>query len=247
MIIYCITNLINGNQYVGQTSQLLKKRWYKHCSDSKADRNKDMVICKAIKKYGKKNFKIEQIDQANNQRELDEKEVFWIAKLNTFKKGYNSTLGGNGRSGYKLSEETKQKISKAHKGKKLSKEHKKKLSKAKKNYIPWNKGLKSIHVVWNKGKKNIFSQETLQRMSEIKKGKKAWNKNIPQTEEQRINNALVHGAKLFQVFNRFTKELIGEWLIQNDCAKELNLNRRCIGRCLDGSRKYHKEYIFQYK
>lgn len=76
----------------------------------------------------------------------------------------------------KLTKETKEKISMGlkraykegrinkiiwNKGKKLSKEHRKKLSVAKKDYTPWNKGLKGI----NKGNTNGF-----------KKGHHPWNK-----------------------------------------------------------------------
>ena len=57
----------------------------------------------------------------------------------------------------KHSEETKHRISLAHKGKKLSKEHKQKLSQA-------HKG----KPTWNKGKIGIYSEETLKKMSEGK-------------------------------------------------------------------------------
>lgn len=42
-------------------------------------------------------------------------------------------------AGRTMTEEQKQKLSKAHKGRKLSSEHKEKLSKAKIGYTPWNK------------------------------------------------------------------------------------------------------------
>lgn len=44
-----------------------------------------------------------------------------------------------------------------------------------KGKIPWNKGLK-VGTSWHQGKKNVYSIETLEKMSIAKKGKVAWNK-----------------------------------------------------------------------
>ena len=58
--IYKITCLINNKIYIGQTIQTPQKRFQGHISESKRE-NTSMVIAKAIRKYGKENFKIEQI------------------------------------------------------------------------------------------------------------------------------------------------------------------------------------------
>src|SRR5690606_14277361 len=88
------------------------------------------VFNKAIRKYGKESFLIEQVDTARTQEELDKKEIYWIKTLKTHvsQNGYNLEWGGNGRG--KVSEETKQKISKAHKGRTLTEDWKKKISKS---------------------------------------------------------------------------------------------------------------------
>jgi len=46
----------------------------------------------------------------------------------------------------------------------------------KKGSTPWNKGKKSIIPNKNKGLKNIFSIDTIKKMSNSHKGKPAWNK-----------------------------------------------------------------------
>jgi group I intron endonuclease len=51
-IVYCYTNLINLKMYVGQTCQTLEERWYQQCCESQSN----MVIGRAIKKYGKEAF-----------------------------------------------------------------------------------------------------------------------------------------------------------------------------------------------
>ena len=88
--IYVITNLINGKQYVGQTSRNIDTRYYEHCYDNRST----SAIHAAIVKYGVKNFKVEELEEVDIT-EMDSKEQYWIAKLNTFKDGYNKNIGGN--------------------------------------------------------------------------------------------------------------------------------------------------------
>lgn len=93
--IYKITNRINGKVYVGQTVKTLKERFQKHCwsTTEKDNYHLNMAIKKAIKKYGKENFTIELIEEVE-QNKLDEREVYWISFYDSYKKGYNCTLGG---------------------------------------------------------------------------------------------------------------------------------------------------------
>lgn len=91
MVIYLVTNKINGKKYVGQTIRPLSERWKDHCRAK--DKN---YFHNAIRKYGADNFTREVIDTAETVEELDEKEIYWIAKLNTlFPNGYNLKEGGN--------------------------------------------------------------------------------------------------------------------------------------------------------
>lgn len=56
-----------------------------------------MVIKKAIHKYGKENFTIEVIETCEETL-LDEREKYWIAYYDSYRKGYNSTIGGKEHS-----------------------------------------------------------------------------------------------------------------------------------------------------
>lgn len=79
---------------MGQTSRTLEKRWIEHCSASSGC----VALHNAILKYGKENFKVEQIDTALNQEELDRKEIHYIASYETLApNGYNLTIGGDYR------------------------------------------------------------------------------------------------------------------------------------------------------
>lgn len=93
--IYCITNLINGKQYVGKTTQSVNKRFKEHCSDCKKERCEKRPLYNAMNKYGIENFKVEKLIQCDPE-ELDTYEKLFIDKLDTYKNGYNATKGGDG-------------------------------------------------------------------------------------------------------------------------------------------------------
>jgi len=111
MIIYMITNLINGKIYIGQSLFILSKRWKEHLSNLNYCKNH---LYSAIKKYGIGNFKIEKLLKCSNQKDLDFFEDYYIVVLNTMnpKRGYNNKRGG---SGGKLSEDVKKELSKIRK------------------------------------------------------------------------------------------------------------------------------------
>ena len=90
--IYKITNIINGKSYIGQTISTINHRFSQHVYDSKNKKNSYMVIIRAIKKYGKENFKIEELAIAYNQKQLNFSEGFFINNFNTLvPNGYNVT------------------------------------------------------------------------------------------------------------------------------------------------------------
>ena len=113
MIIYKITNKINGKIYLGQTIQSIKDRISNHLADSKRDRKSRIKskIHRAISKYGIVNFIFEVIDTATSQEELNQKEQSYINLYNSNKNeiGYNLLSGG--KQNGKHSEETRLKIS----------------------------------------------------------------------------------------------------------------------------------------
>lgn len=87
--IYLITNKIDGMKYVGQTSRDIDTRFEEHCTEKRGNSR----LHNAIQKYGWLNFQVEELECVPIE-ELDEKEKYWIDKLDTFNNGYNLTLGG---------------------------------------------------------------------------------------------------------------------------------------------------------
>lgn len=85
--IYRTTNLTNGSTYIGQ-----------HCRSSFDEKyfGSGVILNNAIKKYGRDNFKVEAVYFCMNQEELNEKEIFFIAreKITNAGKCYNLAAGG---------------------------------------------------------------------------------------------------------------------------------------------------------
>ena len=87
--IYIITNDINDKVYVGQTLRDLQVRYSEHCYDTRSTSS----IHQAIQKYGVSHFNIAVLEYVPFSK-LDEREQYWIAHYNSYKNGYNKTIGG---------------------------------------------------------------------------------------------------------------------------------------------------------
>lgn len=106
MIVYKLTNKINGKAYIGQTVKSLKKRYagnWHYCATNDALKND-------LKEFGQENFSLEEIARADNKTLLYQLEIHHIRLHNTVSPyGYNQSYGGY-RS--KHTPETKSKIAK---------------------------------------------------------------------------------------------------------------------------------------
>ncbi len=225
--VYVTTNINNKKQYIGD-----------HSAD---DLNDDYlgsgdIIKYAIKKYGKENFKREILEQFDTKKEAFDAQEKYINKFNTLKpNGYNiSPKGGlnvkecfseesikkmkKNRSGIpswckgltKEKDERVNKLSKKLKGKKKSKEHAKKIAESLKG-----------KSAWNRGKKNIYSNETLIKMSNsasIRTGEKnaffgkhhTEETKIILREKSKINNAGEKNGMSGKHHTKEAKEKIGK-------------------------------------
>lgn len=93
--IYVITNTTNNKQYVGKTENSVIERFAEHKHSINTDRDKERPLYRAMRKYGVDNFICKQLEECPSI-ELNEREQYWIEKLDTFYHGYNCTLGGDG-------------------------------------------------------------------------------------------------------------------------------------------------------
>jgi hypothetical protein len=95
--IYLVTHRSTGRQYVGQTLLAISERWEEHVrSAEEVDPRGPYLRC-AIRKYGQRAFRIEEIDQTNSFHDANTKERKWIEKFGTLcPAGFNMTRGGGG-------------------------------------------------------------------------------------------------------------------------------------------------------
>ena len=108
-IIYKIENLITHEIYIGQTSNSKGfdgrysfsgkdiERVYAYLKGNK-DRNErhNQHLRRSIEKYGFDAFEVDKVlDVAFSQEELNEKEMYYIERFDSFKHGYNQTYGGD--------------------------------------------------------------------------------------------------------------------------------------------------------
>ena len=93
--IYQIINKINNKIYIGKTEFSIEKRFKEHCRDAIKENQQNRPLYAAMKKYGIENFYIELIEETNFP---EERERYWIEQKQTFKNGYNATIGGDGKA-----------------------------------------------------------------------------------------------------------------------------------------------------
>lgn len=188
--IYKITNDFDSKFYIGKCQCSIEDRFKQHLRNVKKWIDKKQTyrshLYEAMSLYGVEHFSINLIESCDN-KDLGDREKYWIKELNAQKVGYNITPGGNSIwEGMKHSVESKDKISKTLKGKragiKLSEEHKKALSEAK-------KGKPSSRIGFH------HSIETKEKLSSMKKGKPSTRRDFHHSTETRERLKISHTGK----------------------------------------------------
>ena len=216
--------------YIGLTKQKPQRRWRK----GKAYLKEPTKFANAIIKYGWDNFNHEIIGvvEANTEEELlqdlKEWEKYYIWKYDSYKNGYNSTLGGDGTVGFKgennpmwgkqHSNETKQKISEAKLGKETYMKGKKHKS-------------ESIELMRESHKKENLSDETRRKMSESQKKRRDTKETKKKKSEARKGSKNPKATKVIclntgDIF--LTIKDAKEWL-KKETGKDGDISKCCRG------------------
>lgn len=93
--IYKISNTVTNKVYIGQTSNTIECRFKEHLDKSKDSNINHRPLYLAMNKYGKENFYIECLESVSTKEEANIREQFYIKQYNSFKNGYNATIGGD--------------------------------------------------------------------------------------------------------------------------------------------------------
>ena len=189
----------SGKRYVGQSTMSLKDKM-KSYTDLEKNIRSNRKIANAIQKYGLDNMKFEILEEDSNwsSKELNDREIYWIAHYNTVTEGYNMTSGGDGVD----SECARQNALRHH----ATMTEEKKLQRSKN----CSKGQKE------RFQKNPESELTKQRKSDAHKGKyqiespdcRVWTTNLGLEEfaELHKNEIMISYWQLFGAYRRcYTK------------------------------------------
>lgn len=220
MVDFIIYKVISpsGRIYIGLTKQGLEKRKSDHFSEAKTSKS-NRKFHNAISKYGESlKWEIIKIGLSKNLAQLYE--MYYIKKYNSYKKGYNSTLGGELNLGIKRTQEQIDHLSK-------------KTSDYFKNNPEARKNLSDKHKKLHNDPS--FKKKHSQRL-----------KRVHGTKEARLQNAKNRGGKPFNVYNLITKEFVKTYEIITDANLELGLPNGKVSWCLSGKRNHCKTYIFKY-
>lgn len=163
-VVYTITNKINGNQYIGSTTNY-GKRVSRHITDLKKNSHHSIILQNAWNKHGKENFVFEIIEYVGSREELIPREQFF---LDTHLPKYNIAIkAGNPTKGF-CTEETRRKLSEAGKGRKYTEESIQKMRDSQKGRKVSEECRQKLREA-NLGKKH--SEETKRKMSLSRTGR----------------------------------------------------------------------------
>ncbi|OHD22819.1 MAG: hypothetical protein A2Y34_04325 [Spirochaetes bacterium GWC1_27_15] len=219
-IIYCATNTVNDKRYIGQTIRGLNRRKKEHISQ--ANNESKYAFHLAISKYGEDAFEWAIIDIAENQEELDEKELYWIDYYNCYGvNGYNMTVGGQFN---KTTNDNADGLSMMHGGR---------------EFLVFDLECNFIKSAFSQTK---FAEEIGVCISSVNnvllgiKGKNSVKRKVlifkDEFTDEKLQSMIQRTIlKEFAVFD-LDGGFIGIWNNQVICASDLKVNRSTIGKCL---------------
>ena len=236
MIVYCITNKINGKKYIGSDSK-----------DNSEYYGSGVYIKKSIKKYGKENFIKEILCKVDNINLMKELEEYWIDYFDAYNNSlfYNATKHSAGIS--KFPEDKKINISNANKNNKYhlgfiqSEYQKSQTKKANTGKIHTEefKDQKRQKALGNKyALGNIFTEEQKNKISKLKTNHICY---------QDPNRGKKISEKLNKPVLQYTKQgiFIKEYPSAKSVCKDLGITS--ISRSLKDWNNNSKGFKFKYK
>jgi len=225
--IYAIVNRRNGKMYIGLSSDV-ERRFAEH----KAKRNSsNMVISKAIRKYGVNSFDLIVLEPWLDVEDMPEREIYWIKKLNPI---YNISEGGSGNTS-RRDEKTKCKISKA------LKERWENLSEKEKSKI-------SNNLFKNRCDGHSQSEETREKLRQANLGKK----QSKETKEKRAKK-----LRMIQIGNTngnkpvykldLENNIIDEYISIKIASESIGIHPSNITKVLKGEQTTAGGHKWRYK
>lgn len=226
--IYMTTNLINNKKYIGQHKGIPNDSYL----------GSGVILAKAIKQYGKENFRKEILCFCKDREEANQQEKRYIQEFNAVEDDtfYNIDEGGYREDIHQqylkwreLKPEEAQKVFENN-GKKLQEWCKTHSEEYKKYCIePFLQGARK----WTKN----HPEEVAQRMIKLNQKKEEWRKAHPEEYKKQVEEWRKKGSKANSkpVINLTTGKIFPS---QSEAGRYYNIPQSNISKCLKGERKF---------
>jgi group I intron endonuclease len=269
-VIYCATCTINGKQYVGQTMRKFEVRQHDHMVEAKGNR-RNAHFYNAIRFYGWESFTWEILEQnLKSHKAIDEMEIFWISKLDTYNNGYNESLGGGGSSGIIVSVETRKKISEANMGRVFSAESKQKISQSHIGIRPSEKTKQKLREL-NTGDNNPTSVLLSSAVADIKVALTSGITATSLAKQYKVKLYIIQDIKLVRTYknvlpelnlqllqavrkptvilqlDKQTGEVINEYFSQGEASRQTGIQQSNINKVCKGQASTAGGFGWKYK
>ncbi len=218
--VYVIKNKITGKEYVGVTTLTPEERFKVHVATAqgihKSRYKNQPYFYRSLIKYGAKAWKIRVVHSGcATKAGISKNERKFIAQLGTYAPGgYNTTLGGEGTFGYKMSDEAKQKLRELRLGTKHKSSTLRKMRESRKGMV--------------------FTKATRMKMSESQLGEKnhQFGKKKPEHIKRKLSKMLSgennpffgkkHSAKTIAKLKKSIKPRYGS---ANSASRPVSINK----------------------
>lgn len=173
--VYITTDLTNGLIYIGQ-----------HVAPKfEPDRyiGSGTAFKKALKEHKRENFTCKLLEEASTQKELNNKEAYWIAYYDAMNPlvGYNLKEGGSGGKGYKHTPEDRIKCGDSWRGKKRPSRTAEHIAKLVASNAGFKHSEETKRQISSSLKGCVRSESTRKKMSTAQKGKQ-----LSETTKQKL-------------------------------------------------------------
>lgn len=226
--IYLITNKVNGKRYIGRSNNI-SRRFAEHKCKSSIKKNNPLA--NDFKIHSVDSFDFSIIEIVESETMLDDREVYWIAKLNP---EYNKCVGGKGAKGFSHSQETKEMLKTLGKLQWESKSNKEK-------QLQISNNLKGRSVGYR------HSEETKQKLRIANLGKVQSKETIRKRVEKLKLVTRGNGNGNKEVLSIKDNKVFKEYESVLSAANELGIHPSNISKVLKGKQNTAGGYKWKYK
>ena len=230
--IYRWTNKITGDMYIGQSSNLYF-RFTRYYSKAYLENRKNLIISRAINKYGYSNFSLEILEYCEIPL-LFEREQYYLDILNP---AYNILKIAGSSKGFKQSLETKLKISNALRGKYTginSPIYGKSHTSERKKLLSLSTSGEKNHFF---GKNHSLKSKNLMRLSAIGRKK---SEEVKLTISKKLGTPI----NVFEIQENGEDKLIGKFTSYRKVASFLNISKTTVIAYTESRKVFKGKYKF---